>query len=166
MMYIPKKHVWSADEKSALGFMCINVYEKERGDFDLIKEIQNGLLNENHFGKSLEEQNSNESIYGSIHLMKLEESDFSYVDSIELEKLFLKLWSEDDWGVDLPLFKQNYIKTKEYFDSIKFKSEKHFFLNKGWLKKDKIIDPDFYGYLTVVISITNDEIGIATFGMD
>jgi len=62
MMYIPKKHVWSADEKSTLGFMCINVYEKEAGDFDLIKEIQNGLLNENHFGKSLEEQNSNESI--------------------------------------------------------------------------------------------------------
>ena len=165
-MYIHKEHIWSADEKKGLGFMCINIYEMKQGDFDVIKEIYNGLLNENHFGKIISEQNSNESIYGSIKLNELEESDLLYVDSVELEKLFVKLWTEHDWGDDLPIFKTNYLKTIEYFDSIKFKSEKHFFLNKGWLDKDKIIDPDFFSYLTVVISITDNEIGITTFGMD
>ncbi|MBW8360633.1 MAG: hypothetical protein K0M56_00440 [Kaistella sp.] len=146
--------------------MCINVYEKKETDFDLIREIQNGLLNANHFQDLLEEQNSTGSIYGSIDLSKLKETDFSYVDTAELEKLFVKLWSEDGWGDDLPIFQKNFLKTKEWFDSIKFKSEKHFFLNKGWLNKDVIIDPDFFGYLTVVISISDDQIGITTFGMD
>lgn len=166
MMYIPKKHIWKVDEKSALGFVCINIYEQRNDRFDVIKEIQNGLLNENHFGMSIETTEPPQQNYGSIDLTKIQEKDFHIVDSTNLENLFYKLWSEFDWGADLPIFKDYYSMAKKFLESNEFNANKHFFLNKGWLEKDKIIEPDFFGYLTVVISINNNEIAISTFGID
>lgn len=166
MIYIPKKHIWQVDKKSALGFMCINIYDIKVEGFDIINEIQNGLLNDNHFGKNIEANELTLQNYGSLDLTKIQEKDFLIVDSDNLEKLFNKLWSETDWGADLPIFKDYYSIANQYLESIEFKANKHFFLNKGWLEKDKIIEPDFFGYLTVVLSINDTEIGITTYGID
>lgn len=166
MMYIPKKHIWKVDEKSALGFMCINIYDQKVEVFDIQNEIKNGLLNENHFGKTVDTVERTQQKYGSIDLTKIQENDFHIVDSANLEKLINNLWSEHDWGADLTIFKDYYTESKEYLESIEFKANKHFVLNKGWLENDKIIEPDFFGYLTVVISRTDSEIGIRTFGID
>ncbi len=166
MKYHPKIHFWKVDEERALGFVCINVFEFKSEEFSLQTEIKNGLLFEGYFWREITLNQVDESIYGSINLDKLVESDWIYVDSIQLEKQFQKLWSETDWGKDLHVFRHFYSESKEFFDRIDFKSDKHYFLNKDWIDKTKTIEFDFFTYLTIVISIGENAIAVTTFGED
>jgi hypothetical protein len=165
-----KQNIWNSD-KSGLGFYCINIFECSEKEPDLKVLLKNEILKEKELGpvktmkKELDEPTN---YYGSILLEKIYSSDFKKLDFSGLKSEIEEYWKDEDWGEDLPIFKNNFDLAISDLIEINLSIRDFYYVNTEKINSEKLTNPNFFTYFVSIISIEkkSNKIITLTFGLD
>jgi len=162
------ENIWKSNE-NGLGFYLINIFQKFDTDLSLKNLLQSNILNDTQFGDyKLESIPDPTKVYSSIILDKIEVSDFKILDFQELRNEISEYWTDDNWGADLPIFKENFeIAIKKLYEYSENKRT-YYYINIEKINPEKLAKPNFFTYLISIISTleNSDKIITLTFGLD
>lgn len=162
------ENIWKSNE-SGLGFYCVNIFKILKANPSLNYLLNNNILNDEQFGNCQNKVISKSTeLYGSIILNKLEETDFQNLSFNELKYEIEKYWKDEDWGVDLQIFKENFELAISNISKYSIEKRKYFLLNTEKIHSEKLTNPNFFTYLVCIISTLKDsnEVITLTFGLD
>ena len=153
-----------------LGFFNWNLFESNFPEIKLDNVLNAKLLNE-EFDKLKKDEIAISKIksptFGPFDIHKLTEDDFIKFNHIELITEINNYCKDENWGNDLPIFKDN---IKYVFNKLEFDlSEKEFYyINMETTNSQKLINPNFWTYFVAIISIEKNSNKIITsyFGLD
>ena len=153
-----------------LGFFCWNLFESDFHEIKLENILNAELLNE-EFDNLKKNENIiskiKSSTFGPFDIHKLTKKDFTKLNHIELITEIDNYCKDENWGNDLPIFKDN---IKYVFNKLEFNlSEKEFYyINMETTDNQKLINPNFWSYFVAIISIEKNSNKIITsyFGLD
>jgi len=157
-------------DQNYLGFFSWNLFESEFSENSFEKVLNSKLLNDkfdNLKKNELRISKINETNFGPFDTNKLTENDFIKLNYTELITEIEKYWKDENWGNDLPIFKEN---IKYVFNKLEFElGEKEFYyINMETTNNQKLINPNFYSYFVSIISIEKNSNKIITtyYGLD
>ncbi|MFT5918181.1 MAG: hypothetical protein ACJAWV_003510 [Flammeovirgaceae bacterium] len=165
-----KKNIWKSDE-SGLGFYCLNIFECSEMNPNIKDLLINKILKEKEFG-SIENINTESKeptdYYGSIFLNKIQPSDFKVLNFKQFKSEIKEYWKDEDWGEDLPIFKNNFELAISVFNQIELSTRNFYYINAEEIDSEKLVHPHFFTYFVCIISTQKEsnKIFILTFGID
>lgn len=162
------KNIWKSNQ-NGLGFYCVNIFKTQKLNPTLKYLLESNVLNDEQFGNVENKITSNSSeIYGPLILIKIEESDFKTLNFQELKYEIIEYWKDENWGTDLPIFKENFELALSDIAEFDFENREYYYINIEKIDSKKITEPNFFTYLICIISTlkNSDKIITMTFGLD
>jgi len=169
------KEIEKFDEVHYLGFSERKVYQIELHTSQNLDEILLEILKSDIFFETYNSQNySNEKVQNYLmrenHAFtdKVELQDFKKLTHSQLEKRISEIEREDDWGVDLPIFKKMISNSMAWIEANNYQNEQFYFIYTGTTPKDKLIEYNYYSYFMaiIIISISESKVVIINHGED
>ena len=166
--------------KDALGFFCYNTFEIHRPD--LFKLDENALLDTIikspiYSGEFIQPKEGilklgindfNRKEHGSLLISEIGHSDFLKLDLNGFKEAISLYQMDEDWGEDLPVFKELFNESISILKQDIEETESIFYLNSEKVDKCKKTEFDYFIYhISVVIPLrTANQVVLIDYGLD
>lgn len=135
---------FEVDKENYLGFYEFSIFE-----YFSEKLLIDDILKSN----ILSEENRNGE-FGPFKIELLKSNDFQKIDFVELNKLLEDYYKDENWGVDLEVFKSN---VKKAFEKINLENLEIYFINIETARTEIKPEYNFWSYFIGLICINRDE---------
>ncbi|WNM20322.1 hypothetical protein [Flavobacterium capsici] len=162
------QHFFKIDKTNYLGFYSFNIFKADETDINLIEILKHSLLSAK-FDKGLNDLiKRNVDEFGPLDSNKLMESDFQKTNFNGLKEAVEKYWEDEDWGVDLPVFKTNFKEVEVILQELNLIEGEFYFINLETIRPALIPYPNFWTYFFSFVCIENKSQTVMTtyFGLD
>ena len=172
------KNIFKA--KDGLGFYCYNVFEVVKSD--IFQKEENSLLDRvirapffsddyirpKEKIKELEFLNLTREEHCSLLIPKIDHADFMKLDLDRFKEEILIYQMEDNWGEDLPVFKDLFNDSLSHLVNDLKGDESIFYLNSEKIPKHKKLELNYYVYhISVVIPVKSTrKVILIDYGLD